>query len=331
MNRFFLKQYYPIFKAENKLCIGIPWGNDYLEVNYNENNYKKIEELIINGIDKGEILLHKEIRTLYKKNMLSEYSKINNSNNIRLELFLQYLGVNKTVEDFYEKKILVFGAGAGGSTLLFMLAQIGFKKLYVVDDDLVDKFDLFKTLIYRKNSIGELKVESLKKVIKSNFNINIKGYRAKPINYEDINNFINDIKPDFIVKACDPSLSFRYNLNKLCFEKKIPFIYMSYAFERINVGPLFIPGVTLSDLELEKYYMKIKGKHYAFKKHEKLFSKEIIHPSVTFNVNILASLILKEILFYFLETPEFSLSINKEVFFIPLNYKVFYRDLSKLN
>ena len=112
---------------------------------------------------------------------------------------------------------------------------------------------------------------------------------------------IEDEKPCLIIKACDPDLSFRYYLNEICFELGIPFVYMSYSFDRINVGPFFVPGKTKSDEVLENHLIKTVGKEYTFLNHKKLFSNYIVHPSVSFNINILANIILKEVIFFHLK------------------------------
>lgn len=105
---------------------------------------------------------------------------------------------------------------------------------------------------------------------------------------------------------------------------------MSYAYERINIGPLFMPGVTVSDTEIEKLIIKNRGNQFSFFSHKKLFKSYTIHPSISFNINILSSLIMKEIIFYLLDRFEYCLSVNKEVFFVPLTYKILFRDLSKI-
>jgi hypothetical protein len=97
---------------------------------------------------------------------------------------------------------------------------------------------------------------------------------------------------------------------------------MSYSFERVNVGPWFIPGITSSDKEIENINIRLFGKHFAFLKHKKLFTDYTVHPSVSFNINILASLALKEIIFYLINAHDFALSIDREVFFNPLNLTI---------
>ena len=106
---------------------------------------------------------------------------------------------------------------------------------------------------------------------------------------------------------------------------------MSYAFERVNIGPLFIPGKTESDSEIEKITTKNLGKQFSFLNHKKLFTDYTIHPSISFNINILAGLVLKETIFYLLGKFEYSHTINREVFFTPLTYKVYFRDIPSDN
>jgi hypothetical protein len=334
LKKYFLKKYYPIFRAGINLCVGIPNSPSYLQVQDNQENYQVIERLILSGLFEDEIKSSKIYKELFKKGMLSEYSSTPNFNEqIRNELFFEYLDANnnrESRESILETNILVFGAGAGGSTLIYLLAQFGFKKLIVVDSDIVHIHDTHKTLIFKKKDIGKPKVDCLKNEIKENFNTDIKTFNSLPSSRQEIYEIIMMVKPDFIVKACDPELSFRYYLNEICFSNEIPFIYMSYAFERLNIGPLFIPGTTESDSEIEKISINKLGNQFSFLNHKKLFSDYTIHPSISFNINILSSLILKEIIFYLMGMFEYSLAINKEVFFVPLTYKVFFRDLSKL-
>lgn len=332
--KYLLKKYYPIFRSGINLCIGIPNSPVYVQVEFKKENYHLIERLILSGLFKEEINTNILYVELFRKGMLSEYISTKNSDEyIRNELFFEYLeakNYKESRDSILKTNILVFGAGAGGSTLIYLLAQFGFKNLTVVDTDIVHIHDIHKTLIFKKKDLGKPKVDCLKNEIKENFNIDVKTFKKLPSSKQEIHEVIMMVSPDFVVKACDPELSFRYYLNEICFSKEIPFIYMSYAFERVNIGPLFIPGKTESDSEIEKISITNLGKQFSFLKHEKLFTDYTIHPSVSFNINILSSLILKEIVFYLMGLFEYSLSINKEVFFLPLTFKVFVRDLSKL-
>jgi hypothetical protein len=237
---------------------------------------------------------------------------------------------HEKINDVFKKKILIFGAGAAGGTLSYLMAQFGYNQIVVIDDDLVEISDIYKTSIFKREGIGQPKVVFLEKCIYENFGIKIKTIVSSPNENEHITSLIKEESPDLIIKACDPDLSFRYYLNEICFKIGVPFIYMSYSYDRINIGPFFVPGTTKSDVDIEKNFTKTFGDDYKYLNHKKLFSKYTIHPSVSFNINILANIILKEIFFFHLRRLEYVFSLNKEVFFFPLTMRVFFKDLNKL-
>jgi adenylyltransferase/sulfurtransferase len=55
-------------------------------------------------------------------------------------------------------KVLVIGAGALGNEILKNLALLGFQQIVVVDLDRIDESNLSRTILYRKEDIGEFKV-----------------------------------------------------------------------------------------------------------------------------------------------------------------------------
>lgn len=105
---------------------------------------------------------------------------------------------------------------------------------------------------------------------------------------------------------------------------------MAYSYEKIIIGPLFVPKYTESDIILEKELKKY-GDHYSFRNHFKLFDDFTIHPSISFNINILASLILKEVIFFLMNRLDYVLSYNTEAIFFPLSMMTYYKNLSEIN
>ena len=328
------RNYLPGYKSQTNLQNGdnLDWCRvRRSEIKYSYENIKNIEKLVVEGIEIVDVKSIKLFTELYKSNLLTEYSSLDISNPyIRNIFYLDFLKININYSEILSKKILVFGAGAVGCNISYLLAQFGYKNVIVIDDDRVEESDIYKTLIYRRSDIGQFKVDSLRICIESNFAISIETFIDSPKKQSEISSYVELLKPDLIIKACDPNLSFRYYLNEICFGMKIPFVYMSYSFERINIGPFFVPGLTKSDKEIEFDFSKKFGNSYSYLGHEKLFSDYTIHPSVSFNINILSNIMLKEILFFHLNKFEFVFSLNKEVFFFPLTMKVFYKDLSKL-
>lgn len=322
-NRFFFKKFVPIYKAQDRICIGIVDSNDYLEVDFNENNYKLLEELLKNGIEESDIKLpfYYEL----KQNNFLEISstKINDSKSSRSELFLEYL-LNKSVSNEIKivknKPILIFGAGAGGSTLIYLLAQFGFKNIFVIDFDNVSESDLGKILVFDKSNIGSKKISSLQEKIKINFSIDINITDANLMQESEIERVVNLIKPEIVVKACDPDGIFLMNLNKVCFKYKVPYISMAYSYDSLKMGPLLVPGITSCVEAISTDAMKYYGNHYKINYFKRLFNDYLVHPSISFNINTLSSLIFKEILFFLSEEYDYCQTIGRIVTFNPLSF-----------
>jgi len=170
--KYFLKQFVPVYKAGNNICIGFAGDkNKYLELIYNEEIINQLNKIIQDGIKESEFLNNK----LFQKLREFKFLEISESKKIikRGDLFLEYITKGKIDNDFKEKKILIFGAGAGGATLTYLLAQFGFKNLVVVDADEVNESEIEKLLIFNFNDLGSLKVNALRNRIKTNFNISI--------------------------------------------------------------------------------------------------------------------------------------------------------------
>lgn len=311
------KPYTPIYKALNKICIGyVEDLNKYIELEHNEINVTLLNDILENGVSKKE-LKHFPLNEFFEKGFI-EKTDVNVNPNRRNELYLNYLLGKNDLNIAINKSILVFGAGAGGSTLVYLLAQMGFKHITVVDFDYVEESDIYRVMTFDTCDIGTTKVDSLKEKIKKNFKIDINSYTLNLLDYEELYLIINKINPDFIVKACDPKGVFIKNLNAICFKKNIPFIMMAYSYELIKIGPLYVPKITSCSESFSNFAIDMFGEHYKTEYFERMFSEHLFHPSISFNINILSSLILKEILFFLLEKFDYCQTIGRLIIFNPL-------------
>lgn len=300
MEKLYLAQYLNIFLTKDDLlCIGIPNTQKYIKVPKTPKSLKILEKLIFDGIEKKKILNNPLAKKLFEKKMLVNALKMD-----RKELFFDYLKIAFDKSIIEKFKILVFGAGAGGSSLSYLLAQFGFRNIKIIDDDLVEQSDMLKSCIFKKRYFGNNKVDALEKEIFENFDFTIEKGLNKPFTKKDIKFEIDSFKPDLIVKACDPDLMFRRNLNEICLETLVPYFSLSYSYENILIGPLIVPKITYCDKYLEEVIINTCGEHYSFDNINKLNYKNMIHPSISFNVNLLASLALKEIVFFCLKKHE---------------------------
>jgi hypothetical protein len=236
---FYMKQYFPIYKSGNFFCIGIPDTFQYIEKIFTQELENQVKKLLSEGVNKKEFRKGNIYYELLKKNMLIEFKDYQFYFNNRNRLFFQYMELPQIPVDKLCSKILIFGAGAAGSTIAILLLQFGFKNIIIIDDDKVEQTDVEKTLIFRKEHLNRDKVECIGEIAKENYGIEIKTLFFRPTNKKEILEVIDNYNPDVIVKACDPDLSFRIFLNDICFNKGIPFLHMSYSFERINLGPFY--------------------------------------------------------------------------------------------
>ncbi len=310
-----LKSYFPIYKAGDKLCVGINGTNRFVENDYSVKNNVDVQNLLELKYTEAEVKEIPMLNELFRKEMLEPATNVLRTRN---ELFFQYLDIPFLPPHILRSNILIFGAGAAGATLALLLAQFGFLNLIVVDDDIVEVSDVEKTVVYRHEDIGTSKVIALARILQKNYGAAVRIFEECPSSEIALSKIIEASQASLVIKACDPDLNFRVILNKICFDAQIPHLHLSYAFERINLGPFYIPGTTCCDNSFNTHVKTSYGEHNDFSNHQKLFTHYTIHPSISFNINILASLALKEIVFFFAQKHEYVLSINQIVFFHPL-------------
>lgn len=309
-DKYSILKYLPIWSVESKICIGIPRTDRYIEISDTSENRKLLDDLVSYGISLSETNGNHLYNELFKRQILSKTEKQKN----RKDFFLDYLNI-EVPSELLSCRILIFGAGAGGATIAYLLAQFGFKNISICDNDVVNSSDVEKTTIFDSTDIGKHKVIALSERVRKNFGLSMQTFTEKAFSEEDIGRLCKISFPQFIIKACDPNLSFRTSLNNYCFANGVPFIHMSYAFEMINLGPLFIPGKTCCDLSLNQLAIKTFGEEQSFEKQKKLYTDYTTHPSISFNINVLANLIFKEILFFLTNRYEMCNTINKIVYY----------------
>lgn len=319
---FFLKRHLGVWKTKDLICVGIPGSEQYLEVANQKELYSQFEMLTTQGVSQDELHLTELYGELLRRKMLDK----GECSLTRTDLFFQHLGLGG-FGSIATKRILILGAGAGGSTLAFLLAQIGFKEIAIVDADKVEYSDVSKSHAFRKCNVGQFKADALSETLTNEFDARCKPFVQKIDCYEDLDDIISMTRPDFIVKACDPNLSFRLMLNNACFSRKIPFIHMAYAYQSLTIGPLFVPDRTCCDNSMNNSLKRELGEGAGFEHHERLFDSYTTHPSISFMVNILSNIILKEIVFYLYGKLEYCRSIGKVVYYEPVSFKGIAVDL----
>lgn len=294
----------------------------------------ELEKMIIvsNSFGRGSIYVSNDLETrLMLKSLKSEegvesaicksnqlYLRLLNSSLIeetpyqdkkRNQLFFEYIKAGFHIP--LDKRILVLGAGAAGGTISYLLAQQGFKQIFTLDDDKVEESDIEKTLVYDLEAVGDYKVHYLQKRTEANFKNPIFPILKRIESIKDIRLLISDISPDMIIYAIDPDAYLKLYLNKICVDKNIPIIHASYSFDKILCGPFVIPQKTACYIGYNEYWKARTNGMFDYGKTRKLFRETTIHPSISFNINVLASIIVKDVIFALANDYEHLLTKNK--------------------
>lgn len=320
MEKYYLKSYLDIYKSNKYIYIGAPFYKKSSKILNNKKNLEYLKKLVYDGItnpNKNSYLFNK----FYKNNMLT-IQKNKDSHENRINSYFDFLDIpfdNKILD----KKILIFGCGGGGSSLAYLLAQFGFKKITIIDSDIVNETDVRKVMVFRKENLKRKKVVALSEIVFKNFNVFVDPVDSMPESELEILKLIKEFSPTLVIKACDPAPDFRKKLNKICFENNVNYTQLAYSYKNIYIGPTYIPGKTSCDNGYEKLLMNLYGEDMLYNSMSRLFETQVIHPSISFNINIVANLLLKDILFLFLNKQKLMSSIGTLLCLDPLIMKGF--------
>lgn len=139
-----------------------------------------------------------------------------------------------------DAKVACLGVGVIGQYVLLPLIASGVGNFICVDFDRVERRNIGRQPLFRKEDIGKLKVEVVKNFIKQNRSgIKVKAINKKLQNIQDVERVIRN--SDIVVQSCDyPRFEIRRWINKACLNLKKPNI-VAYSG---RVGPLCIPYQT---------------------------------------------------------------------------------------
>ena len=143
-------------------------------------------------------------------------------------ILLDELGIEGQLK-IKSSNVLVIGAGGLGCSVLQYICAAGVGNIGIVDNDVVDKSNLQRQILYGYSSIGELKTEEAKKrlnEINPLSNINIHSCTI------DVSNSIELISQYDIIVDCTDNYQTRYLINDTCYMLNKVLVYGAiYKFE----------------------------------------------------------------------------------------------------
>ena len=103
-------------------------------------------------------------------------------NLVNEEIFTRFTMMlnEEQIKNLFSARIIVFGVGGVGGSLVQMLARSGVQNIGIVDFDVVSTSNINRQLIANINNVGKMKVEECKNQILSiNPNANVRCYPLK--------------------------------------------------------------------------------------------------------------------------------------------------------
>ncbi|MEO0897091.1 MAG: molybdopterin-synthase adenylyltransferase MoeB [Bacteroidota bacterium] len=163
------------------------------------------------------------------------------------QIILPELGLEGQ-EKLKQAKVLVIGAGGLGSPLIMYLAAAGVGTIGIVDDDVVDRSNLQRQVLYGEELIGQSKAEQAEKRVAS-LNPHVKVIlHQERINSENALDIIKEY--DLVADGAD-NFPTRYLSNDACYFLDKPLVYASiYRFE----GQVSVFNLPLSNGERSPNY-----------------------------------------------------------------------------
>lgn len=139
--------------------------------------------------------------------------------------------------NIFSKRILLFGVGGVGGSVVHMLARSGINNLTVVDFDTIATTNINRQLVATSNNVGKIKVEEIKnQLTEINPGINITAINlkldAETITQLDLSSY------DYVVDCID-DVPAKKLLIKKCYELNVPILCAMGAGNRYEGIPMF--------------------------------------------------------------------------------------------
>ena len=173
------------------------------------------------------------------------------------------------IERIKNSHLLVLGVGGVGGFVVEMFARLGFGKLTIVDFDKVDKSNLNRQIVALNSTIGQNKVEIMKKRI---FDINpncICNAICEKIEENNIAKILNQ-NYNFVIDAID-DIKAKVLIAKFCKEKNLNVISSMGTGNRFK-----IPHFEVSDIS-KTSYDKLAKKFRKMLKDENIFNLNVVY------------------------------------------------------
>lgn len=149
-----------------------------------------------------------------------------------------YWLLDDKLDKLKDKVILIIGLGGVGSYCLETLARTYFKKLIIIDGDIVDISNLNRQLMTNINNIGCYKTDVFEERIKK-INPECEITKITEFITKSNLNLLFEQNPDYIIDCCD-TIETKIEIIKYCLKNKIKFISSMGMANRLDASKISI-------------------------------------------------------------------------------------------
>lgn len=247
--RYFINPYSQIIFSEGKynfyappsksstVKIEISVNNDDLKLLLRNEGLTKDELVDMVGIDKTNFLIENEI---YGTSAVNDNGVVSRTN----QFYKQHLTLDQQ-KQIQNSNILILGCGGIGSSIVWLLAGLGVKKMTIVDFDIIEASNLNRMFMFDKSDIGEKKVLVIKRKLQELYeDIEINVIDTKISSETHLSEICLQEKYNLIIKALDSPSIFPAWLDSVCKKNRLPYIGGITLRDRVMIGPTYIPNVS---------------------------------------------------------------------------------------
>lgn len=187
------------------------------------------------------------------------------------------LQIKDKLNNLHLATVAIIGCGGVGSFAVETLARSGVGRIIVVDKDVIDVTNINRQIMALHSTVNQPKVLVLQSRIKD-INPDCEVIPLHMFYNEDTAHQVYDLKPDFVIDACD-TMVYKLHIIKFCLTNKIAFISSMGAANKFD--PTKIEITTLDktyNCKIAKVIRNlVKKEGLKMNQIPVVFSTEVVH------------------------------------------------------
>lgn len=221
---------------DSTVKIEIPINSEGLNVLLDQAGLTKKELADIVGIDKTNFLIDHDIYLTF----IPDDNKVSSRTN---QFYKQHLTLEQQ-KQIKDSNILILGCGGIGSSIAWLFAGLGIRKMTIVDFDIVEVSNLNRMFMFDKSDLGKKKVLTIKRKLQELYaDLEITAIDTKITSESHLSEMCLKEKYNLIIKALDSPSMFPVWLDSVCKKNKLCCVGGITLRDRVMVGPTYIPNV----------------------------------------------------------------------------------------